>query len=207
MATASGNFYQGSLHQSPLLPLDKDEEDYVSWMMGDHHHHDDEGRMLIVGYEDAESHNYTVVHTVHIRVTPLHNYFVSWYILWACFVATSLLAAWQVAIEYRRLRSAGYHFWFGGVGGGDGSHHHPHDGHHGGGPPTTSSERGVIGGGGGSGTDHHNGSTVSIAEVTRCMVRVAGISGSSSFFSRSVTASGATELTTTTTSIISSMRP
>jgi hypothetical protein len=142
MMTEDSSFYQGSLAST------LEDEDVVLVQSSDHH------RMLIVGY--AES-NYTVVHTVHIRVTPLNDYFVSWYILWACFVVTSLIAAWQVAVEYRRLRSAGYY------------NNNNNDlmilnhGQH----PNSSSN-----------SDHHHpvggphyGSTVSIAEVTRCMVR------------------------------------
>lgn len=81
--------------------------------------------------------NYTVVSTVRIRVTPLDDYLVSWYILWACFVLAALVATWQVVIEYRQLRKAGY---------------------------------------GSNATDHGESNLVSIADITRCLVRIIKIS-------------------------------
>jgi hypothetical protein len=139
MMTEDSSFYASTL-----------EENVVS-VQSDH-------RILIVGY--AES-NYTVVHTVHIRVTPMNDYFVSWYILWACFVVTSLIAAWQVAVEYRRLRSAGYY-----------NHNNDMISSNHGHPNSTNSDHHPVGGGAHS----YAGSTVSIAEVTRCMVRSLSLS-------------------------------
>jgi len=50
--------------------------------------------------------NYTITTSVSIRVTPLHDHFISWGILWALFVIATCVAAWQVVMEYRVLKAA-----------------------------------------------------------------------------------------------------
>ena len=45
--------------------------------------------------------NYTITTSVSIRVTPLHDHFVSWGILWVGFLLASAVAAWQVVQEHR----------------------------------------------------------------------------------------------------------
>ena len=49
--------------------------------------------------------NYTMTSSVSIRVTPLHDHFVSWGILWAGFLVASIFAAWQVVRENRIMAS------------------------------------------------------------------------------------------------------
>jgi hypothetical protein len=45
--------------------------------------------------------NHTITTSVSIRVTPLHDHFVSWGILWAGFMLAAAVAAWQVVKENR----------------------------------------------------------------------------------------------------------
>lgn len=59
-----------------------------------HHHH----------HQHKHSYsNYTYKTSVTIRVTPYDNYFVSWGILWGCFVLASLLAFFQILKERKIL--------------------------------------------------------------------------------------------------------
>lgn len=54
---------------------------------------------------DFSHNNYTSSVNVSIRVTPLHDHFVSWGILWAGFLLASIFAAWQVVRENRIMAS------------------------------------------------------------------------------------------------------
>jgi hypothetical protein len=52
---------------------------------------------------DSRNANYTIKTSVLLRVTPVDNYFLSWGILWGCFVAASVMAFWQVLRERKGL--------------------------------------------------------------------------------------------------------
>ena len=50
-------------------------------------------------------HNSTTTLSVTIRVTPNEDYLISWGILWACFILTSCLAAYQVWRDHKITQS------------------------------------------------------------------------------------------------------
>jgi len=78
-------------HQNSSLPIDEDEYRRLRY-----HRNSTE-------YGPA---NYTITTSVSIRVTPMHDHFVSWGILWSLFAIASGVAAYQVYQEYRALKAA-----------------------------------------------------------------------------------------------------
>ena len=68
---------------------------FVTMMSDDAYSHGSHGR--------SYSHNSTITTSVSIRVTPSHDFILSWSFLWAGFVLTSLVAAYQVWKEQRLL--------------------------------------------------------------------------------------------------------
>lgn len=55
---------------------------------------------------DRSYHNSTITTSVSIRVTPSQDFLVSWAFLWAGFVLTSLVAAYQVWRDQKLLAAS-----------------------------------------------------------------------------------------------------